>query len=87
MINSILWKIQYTFSLIFINKYITQKNNELLQKMSEYEGNFILVIGSNYKEKWFEYFCNLPENQDKMVISLDDDSSIKFTNKNLENIL
>jgi len=58
------------------SKYITSKQKggdteQLLKKMRDHKGEFVLVIGSNKNEPHFLEFSNSPENRDKMVVSID----------------
>lgn len=57
-------------------KYLELKHNqfggngEILGRMRSFGGDFVLVIGSSEHECWYSEFTSLPENVDKMVISL-----------------
>ena len=58
-------------------KYITSKQKggedteQLLKKMRDHKGEFVLVIGSNKNEPHCLEFSKSPENLDKMVVSID----------------
>lgn len=49
----------------------TGGNEEILRRMRDFCKDFVLVIGSSEHEQWYREFTALPENHDKMIISLD----------------
>jgi hypothetical protein len=58
------------------SKYITSKQKggdteQLLKKMRDHKGEFVLVIGSSNDQPHCLEFSNSPENLDKMVVSID----------------
>jgi hypothetical protein len=70
------------------SKYITSKQKggedtkQLLKKMRDHKGEFVLVIGSNKNEPHCFEFSKSPENLDNMVVSIDgfydSDNNFKF---------
>jgi hypothetical protein len=66
------------------SKYITSKQKggdteQLLKKMRDHKGEFVLVIGSSNDQPHCLEFSNSPENRDKMVVTID------FVFKKLDN--
>ncbi len=58
------------------SKYITSKQKggdteQLLKKMRDHKGEFVLVIGSSNDQPHCLEFSNSTENRDKMVVSID----------------
>ena len=68
----------YQKYLKYKNKYLDLKNTnqiggnpEIILKMRSFKGEYVLVIGSSEDEqKKYNDFCGLPENRDKMIISI-----------------
>ena len=55
----------------FLLQHGGEDTQQLLEKMRDHEGKFVLVIGSNCSQPPCLEFANSPENRDKMVITLD----------------
>jgi 23S rRNA U2552 (ribose-2'-O)-methylase RlmE/FtsJ len=52
-------------------QYGGENTETLLTKMRAHAGDFVLVIGSNYRQSHCLGFANSPKNEGKMVISID----------------
>jgi hypothetical protein len=68
----------YQKYLKYKNKYLELKtknqkggNPEIIARMQSFKGDFVLVIGSSEHQQKYVNFSRLPENTDKMIISMD----------------
>jgi hypothetical protein len=68
----------YQKYLKYKNKYLELKNKnqkggnpQIIARMQSFKGDFALVIGSSEHQQKYIDFSDLPENSDKMIISID----------------
>ena len=68
----------YQKYLKYKNKYLELINNnqiggnpEIISRMNSFNGDFVLVIGSSEHQQKYIDFSGLPENSDKIIISID----------------
>jgi hypothetical protein len=64
--------IKYKYKYLQLkNSYQIGGNEEILRRMREFRGDFVLVIGSSEHEPQYCEFIGLPINDGKMIISID----------------